>query len=105
VCRRRAPDCGACPVADRCAWHRAGHPEPDPAEGTYGMSGGQSRFAGSDRQGRGRLVEALRRGPVRARDVPAAMGWPEDPDRAERVAATLLADGLAVLTGGRYRLP
>jgi A/G-specific adenine glycosylase len=105
VCRRRAPDCGACPVADGCAWHRAGHPEPDPADGTYGVSGGQARFAGSDRQGRGRLVEALRRGPVPAEDVPAAMGWPEDPDRAERVAATLVADGLAVLTRGRYRLP
>ena len=105
VCRRRAPDCGACPVAGACTWHRAGRPEPDPADGTYGVSGGQARFEGSDRQGRGRLVEALRRGPVPAGELAAAMGWPEEPERAQRVAATLLADGLAVLASGRYRLP
>jgi hypothetical protein len=36
----------------------------------------------------------------------AAMGWPDDPARAERVAATLLADGLATRTDeGRWTLP
>ena len=37
---------------------------PDPAVGSAGVSGRQSRFEGSDRQGRGRLVDALRHGPV-----------------------------------------
>jgi hypothetical protein len=32
------------------------------------------------------------------------MGWPDDPARAERVAGTLLADGLVQLTRGRYHL-
>ena len=35
----------------------------------------------------------------------AFMGWPNDLYRAERVAATVVADGLAQLTEGRYRLP
>jgi DNA-binding IclR family transcriptional regulator len=33
------------------------------------------------------------------------MGWPDDPARAERVARTLVADGLVERTrAGRYRL-
>ena len=39
-----------------------------------------------------RLVDALRVGPVAATDLAAVMGWPEDPDRAARVAATVVAD-------------
>lgn len=106
VCRRRGPDCSACPVAGDCAWHLAGCPEPDPADGTAGVSGGQARFDGSDRQGRGRLVEQLRRRAVPDDELAAAMGWPEDPVRARRVAAGLVADGLAVRgDDGRYRLP
>ena len=38
VCTRRAPRCDACPVADDCAWARAGHPDPDPADGSAGVS-------------------------------------------------------------------
>jgi hypothetical protein len=33
------------------------------------------------------------------------MGWPDDPARAERVAATVVNDGLALLEDDRYRLP
>ncbi len=104
VCRRRLPRCEACPVASACGWARAGWSEPDPADGSAGVSGGQSRFEGSDRQGRGRLVEALRSGPVAVADVAAAMGWPDDVARAERVAATVVADGLAVCDAEGYRL-
>ena len=101
VCRARAPDCGRCPVATSCAWR--GGAGPDPAVGSAGVSGRQSRFEGSDRQGRGRLVDALRHGPVS--DVATATGWPEDPERAERVARTLVADGLAVRVGDSLTLP
>jgi A/G-specific adenine glycosylase len=94
VCRARNPACEACPVAGSCGWGGDGRPEPDPAVGTFGTSGRQSRFADSDRQGRGRLVDALRSGPVAAPDVAAAMGWPDDGARAERVALTLVADSL-----------
>jgi A/G-specific adenine glycosylase len=104
VCLKRAPRCGDCPIVASCAWARAGWPEPDPVTGSAGISTPQSTFAGSDRQGRGRLVDALRDGPVLAGDLAVVTGW-SDPDRVARVAATLVADGLAVLTDGVYRLP
>jgi A/G-specific adenine glycosylase len=105
VCRKRAPRCGECPVRPHCAWGAAGFPDPDPIEGSAGISGPQAPLEGSDRQGRGRLVDALRAGPVDPAGLAAAMGWPDDPDRARRVAATLVSDGLAVRDGDRYRLP
>jgi A/G-specific adenine glycosylase len=105
VCTRRAPDCAACPVPERCAWAVAGWPVPDPADGSAGVSVGQPRFAGSDRQGRGRLVEALRTGPVELGAVAAVMGWPDDAARADRVLGALVADGLVVRAGSVLELP
>jgi A/G-specific adenine glycosylase len=105
VCRRRRPDCRACPVRAGCGWAAAGLAAPDPADGSAGVSGGQPRFEGSDRQGRGRLVEALCRGPVPLATLPTVMGWPDDRPRADRVAAGLVDDGLAVAAGGLLRLP
>lgn len=106
VCRSRHPECGACPVAAGCAWRVAGAPEPDPAVGSAGVSRGQSRFEGSDRQGRGRLVDALRAGPVAAGVLAETMGWPDEPGRARRVAAALVTDGLASVDAeGTYHLP
>lgn len=101
ICRPR-PDCAACPLARHCSWRGSG---PDPSTGSAAVSRGQSRFNGSDRQGRGRLVAALRAGPVARSDLPTVMGWPVDRPRAERVAATVLADGLAVERDGRLELP
>jgi A/G-specific adenine glycosylase len=105
VCTKRAPRCEGCPVAAACAWHAAGRPDPDPATGTHGVSGRQARFEGSDRQGRGRLMAALAVGPVGHARLADAMGWPDDPERARRVAATLVADGLVDRTPHRYTLP
>lgn len=105
TCVKRSPRCEVCPIAERCAWASAGHPEPDPAEGTAGTSGRQSRFDGSDRQGRGRLVRALSTGPVSLERVADAAGWPEDPDRARRVADGLVGDGLAEYVDGQLALP
>lgn len=105
VCTKRAPRCGICPIVDDCRWAQAGWPEPDPVAGSAGISTPQSTFAGSDRQGRGRLVDALRLGPVDAAHLAAIVGW-DDPTRVARVAATLVADGLAVVDdAGTYRLP
>ena len=105
ICTKRTPSCGSCPIVDGCRWARAGWPEPDPVAGSAGISTPQSTFAGSDRQGRGRLVDALRAGPVGFDQLAAVMGWPDDPLRASRVAATLVRDGLAVEADGEYRLP
>jgi A/G-specific adenine glycosylase len=108
ACGKRVQSCGECPVRPWCAWSAAGRAAPDPAEGSAGAGSRQTTFAGSDRQGRGRLVDALRRGPVPVVDVAQAAGWPDDPDRAHRVAAALVADGLAVPSSdgtGALRLP
>ena len=69
----------------------------------------QSTFAGSDRQGGDGSSDALRHGGVRRSGLAGACGWPEDPARAERVAAALVAEGFAALVrrkdrGARCRL-
>jgi A/G-specific adenine glycosylase len=97
VCLRRAPKCGECPVAAHCHWYGG----PDPAA----PANKQSTFAGSDRQGRGRLVDAMRLAPVPFDHIPDASGWPDDPARANRAADSLIADGLAVELDGELRLP
>jgi len=105
VCRRRAPSCEACPIEAACAWAAAGRAPPDPATGTAGERRRQSRFEGSDRQGRGRLVDALRHGPVALDTLAVACGWPDDADRARRVGEGLVADGLAASANGVLVLP
>ena len=92
VCRP-APHCADCPVAPACRWHRAGHPDPDPAVGSAGVSTPQSRFEGSDRQARGRVLRALTAGPV------LADGF------APHILDSLVADRLVVADGDRIRLP
>jgi A/G-specific adenine glycosylase len=105
VCRRRRPRCEACPVRASCGWAVAGLSAPDPADGSAGVSTGQPRFEGSDRQGRGRLVDALCGGPVAVAAAAAVTGWPDDPARADRVVVGLVADGLARRDGDVLRLP
>ncbi len=106
ICVSRAPRCDACPVRATCAWDRAGHPDPDPALGTAGVSAKQSAFEGSHRQGRGRLVDALRRdGLINRADLAAAAGWPGDGERAANAADSLVRDGLARWQDDRLVLP
>jgi len=106
VCTKVAPRCHACPLRHCCAWSAAQRAStPDPAIGSAGCGSRQAAFAGSDRQGRGRLVDALRCGPVPREGLAAATGWPDDPDRAARVAAGLVADGLAVMVDQALHLP
>ena len=80
---------------------------PIPRSGSAHTGRPQSPFVGSDRQGRGRLVRALGRGPIRRATClarpwagpttrPARRGWPP----------VVVADGLAVRRAdGEYRLP
>jgi len=102
VCVARTPRCGECPVRRLCRWHRDGGAAatPDPWRASPSARR-QSPFAGSQRQGRGRLVEALRGGSVRRRDVAVACGWPREPERAQRVADALVAEGFARWSGGK----
>jgi A/G-specific adenine glycosylase len=105
VCTARAPRCDACPARSGCCWAGGAGGRPDPAVGSAGVAGGQSRFEGSDRQGRGRLVEALRQGPVDEVDLGPVMGWPDDADRARRVATALVEEGLVVRDDRYLHLP
>jgi len=90
VCTAGVPRCERCPIRANCAWRAVGGP--DPAAPTTR----QSRFAGSDRQGRGRLLDALRAAALTSDAVAVACGWPGDGERAARIADGLVADGFAV---------
>ena len=82
VCRREP---GVRGVPSRAARGRRGSPDPTRPTAPPASSGRKPRFEGSDRQGRGRLVEALRR-TRRGGAGPAVMGWPDDPGRPWLVA-------------------
>lgn len=92
VCRP-TPTCGSCPIAEACTWHREGHPAPDPAVGSAGVSTTQSRFEGSDRQARGRVLSSLGSGERSASDF------------EDRIIAGLIADGLVARNGNTISLP
>jgi A/G-specific adenine glycosylase len=103
VCTAARPDCTRCPLRHQCAWRRQGADRADPWR-LSPTARPQSIFAGSDRQGRGRLLHALREGGVRQSALAAACGWPDDPARAERVAAAVVAEGFAGWSGGKDRV-
>jgi A/G-specific adenine glycosylase len=121
VCTARSPRCTSCPLAADCAWLAASADSaaeggeggeggggeaptlPDPARTTAGTSRAQARFAGSDREGRGRILAALREGASVARsELDAVTRW-GDVARSRRVAEALVADGLAAWDGERLR--
>ncbi len=102
VCRAE-PKCVQCPLRRQCAWRKQ-HADTvlesaDPWRASP-TARPQSTFAGSERQGRGRLVEALRQGGVGASGLAAACGWSDDTARAERIAAALVEEGFARWSGG-----
>jgi len=99
VCVARTPRCGGCPVRDRCAWRLAGSPAHD------GRARRVQKFAGTDRQVRGRLLDVLRAAsePVDAAALEPA--W-DDAVQRSRCLDSLLSDGLIEQTDdGLFRLP
>lgn len=100
VCTARAPRCGDCPVAGHCAWQLSGRPQPEATARPRGQ-----RYAGTDRQVRGRLLGTLRGAaePVTAGTLAAT--W-EEPVQRERALQALIDDGLVRPLGdGHYALP
>jgi A/G-specific adenine glycosylase len=99
VCVARTPRCAACPVRSDCAWRLAGYPASD------GPPRRVQRFAGTDRQVRGRLLDVLR---AAEEPVPPSRlddAWNDATQRA-RCLDSLLADGLVEQTAdGRFTLP
>lgn len=100
VCVARTPRCADCPVSEACAWQRLGRPAGD------GPARKAQRWAGTDRQVRGRLLDVLRGapGPVPPEALDAA--WLTDPAQRARCLDSLLVDGLVEqLADGRFCLP
>ncbi len=102
VCTKRNPRCGLCPVQRWCSW--AGSDAPDPALRSAGVSARQAPFEGSDRQARGRLLAALADRDLDGADAAIAMNLAHDAQRAERIVAALVAEGLASTVERRLRL-
>jgi A/G-specific adenine glycosylase len=93
VCTARSPRCPQCPFEAVCAWRLSGGTLP------AGPSRKPQRYAGTDRQVRGLLLEVLRHatGPVPRQRLDLV--WTDDVQRA-RALAGLVEDGL-VETRGR----
>ncbi|KAA9152407.1 A/G-specific adenine glycosylase [Amycolatopsis acidicola] len=100
VCTARSPRCADCPIYDTCAWQRAGRPAYDgPAKPTQ-------KFAGTDRQIRGKLLDVLRDTPEPVWKASLDVVWPQDAGRRDRCLASLLTDGLVEqIADGRFALP
>ncbi|MEZ2122910.1 A/G-specific adenine glycosylase [Corynebacterium sp. CCM 9203] len=104
VCTATRPKCADCPVRTDCAWQRAGRPDPTPEELGAAKKRVQ-KFAGTDRQVRGKIMAVLRgaHGPVARAEIDAV--WPDAAQRS-RALLSLLTDGLVEDRGdGRIGLP
>ena len=102
-CAARSPKCDQCPIATSCGWRLHGGDDPAPA--SAGTSKPQARFVGSNRQARGKLLKVLVAGGVMRNKAEHAMGLVQQPDRAEMIIESLLADHLIIDVNGMLQLP
>lgn len=102
ICQKRTPQCEQCPILTLCRWQGSGD---DPAVGSAGVSAPQSKFEGSDRQGRARLVAKLGQGPMPVSQARETLGFGNDSERVDRVLASLLSDGMVIAVGDSLSLP
>ena len=98
VCTARTPKCGICPLT-ACAWRDAGYPVGD------GPVRSAQRFAGTDRQVRGKLLDVLRASSVPVPRAQLDVVWLTDTTQRDRALDSLLVDGLVEQTAdGRFAL-
>jgi A/G-specific adenine glycosylase len=99
VCTVRNPRCADCPVFDACAWQQAGRPAYD------GPAKPVQRFAGTDRQVRGLLLDVLRDTSTPVPKSRLDLAW-SDAGQRDRCLDSLLVDGLVEQTAdGLFALP
>lgn len=98
VCTARSPRCGICPLTE-CAWRAAGFPAGD------GPPRPVQRYAGTDRQVRGKLLDVLRASAVPVERSALDVVWLTDTAQRDRCLDSLLVDGLVEQTSdGRFAL-
>jgi A/G-specific adenine glycosylase len=98
VCTARAPRCGVCPL-QRCGWRARGFPA-----GT-GPARRAQKYAGTDRQARGRLLDVLRGSDSPVTRAELDVAWTTDTAQRDRALDSLLVDGLVEQTAdGRFAL-
>ena len=103
ICTARKTKCDKCPLKETCTWTK-NQAATDPAISVKSKK--LETFEGSDRQGRGKLINALRNEPIMGKDVPQILGWPNDHKRCKRVLEKLEKDGLIVIAdSGKISLP
>ena len=91
VCTARSPRCGLCPLSV-CSWRAAGYPpSTEPARRVQ-------KYAGTDRQVRGRLLDVLRGNDAPVSRSQLDVAWPSDPGQRDRALDSLLTDGLVEQT-------
>jgi len=98
ICTARAPKCGVCPLS-ACAWRAAGFPAGD------GPARPVQRYAGTDRQVRGKLLDVLRGSVFPVERAQLDIVWLTDAAQRDRALDSLLVDGLVEQTAdGRFAL-
>jgi A/G-specific adenine glycosylase len=88
---RATPRCEDCPLRDHCRWRRDGGE--DPAPRSAAVSRPQSRFAGSDRQVRGRIMKSVAKGPRSPRELSRELADLDAP-RVSILVDALVREGL-----------
>ncbi|MEI6742280.1 MAG: A/G-specific adenine glycosylase [bacterium] len=104
VCTARKAHCEGCPVFAQCVWKGGVGNEMDPAKTSAFTSKPQAKFAGSDRQARGKLMKALTVSGVTQERLAAVMEI-ADAERAVRLAQALVKEGLVEYSSQVYQLP
>jgi len=104
VCTARKAHCESCPVLAQCVWKGGVDNEMDPAKTSAFTSKPQAKFAGSDRQARGKLMKALTVSGVSQERLVAVMEI-TDAERALRLAQALVNEGLVEYSSQGYQLP
>ncbi|MDK3257277.1 A/G-specific adenine glycosylase [Blastococcus capsensis] len=99
LCVAGTPRCGGCPVRDRCAWRLAGYP---PHEGPRRPV---QKFAGTDRQVRGRLLDVLRAADAPVTVEALAATWDDAVQRSRCLDSLLIDDLVEQTPDGLFTLP
>jgi len=104
VCTARKAHCEVCPVLAQCVWKGGANGDVDPAKASAFTSKPQAKFAGSDRQARGKLMKALTVGAVAPERLAGVMEI-TDVERALRLAQALVNEGLVEYSTTGYCMP